>query len=197
MLRSYLDHTPRALPMTTPISLPHLVSCDISGSTIIHAPILRSIKAPSVRIPSSGPILNNIMPIIATSNPFPNLENLTLTWWNSEMALDQHGISILQTALSNLPLLNNLVLLRQSQFSSVFGLLKSYCPRLTRLTLNQCRFTPSECFGMVEARATSKIVSPLESLVVTALRDEGSFSEQDQSSFREILPEFIYTPPLA
>ncbi|KAG8949703.1 hypothetical protein FRC03_000269, partial [Tulasnella sp. 419] len=200
MLRSYLDHTPRALPMTTPISLPHLVSCDINGSLGIYVPILRHIKAPSVRIQCPGPILNSIIPVIATSNPFPNLESLTLTdqyWWHSEMALDMFEISILQAALSNLPLLNNLVLLRQSQISSVFGLLKSYCPHLTRLTLDQCRFTPSECCGMVEARATSKIVSPLESLVVTALRDEGSFSEQDQFSLRAILREFIYTPPLA
>ncbi|KAG8952077.1 hypothetical protein FRC03_012275 [Tulasnella sp. 419] len=205
MVRSFLDPTLRALPMTTPISLPHLVSCEVSRDekfrTSLHhyIPILRHIKAPSVRVLSSGPIVNTIIPVIATSNSFPNLESLTLvdkTRWNTETALDRYGLSTLQTASSNLPLLNNFVLQRQTQTTFLLQLLKTHVSRLTQLTLNECRFAPSECVGIVEARATSKFVLPLEHLVVTVLGNEGSFSEQDQSLLQAILPIFSYIAPL-
>ncbi|KAG8954345.1 hypothetical protein FRC03_011484 [Tulasnella sp. 419] len=205
VLRSSLDPTPRALTIPTPISLPHLVSCEINSNDMWwgvtsapYLPILKRIKAPSVRVLDSGPIVNSTIPIIATSNPFPNLEILTLidkSWWNTDTVFDQYGLSTLQSAFSNLPLLSSLVLLQQSQISYLFRILKATCPRLTHLTLERCKFLPSECIAMVEARASSQAMSSLKHLSVTGLANDRRFSEDDQLSLRAILPEFVYTPP--
>ncbi|KAG8916422.1 hypothetical protein FRC02_003952 [Tulasnella sp. 418] len=200
LLRSSLDPTPKSLPMTTPISLPHLVSCEVNTnekfrvSPHFYIPILQHIKAPSLRVLDSGPIVNSIIPILATSNPFPNLESLTLidkSWWNTETALNQYGLSTLQRAFSNLPLLNSLVLLHQPQTLYLLQILRTHCPLLTQLTLEECKFMPSECIAMVEARATSESILPLERLEVIALRNE-SFSEHDKSTLQSILLQFLY-----
>ncbi|KAG8916657.1 hypothetical protein FRC02_003678 [Tulasnella sp. 418] len=202
-LRRPLRSCSSSFSAPSPVSLPHLISLEVITNdnrhepTIYALPILESIHAPELEIIGSGGICSNIIPLIASSNPFPALKDLTLShqrWLDNEMGLDQIESLVTQLAFSNLPLLTSLTLKSQILTSQIIQILGNSFPRLITLSLSLCRFEPSGLIEMVKARTTPAILTKLEILKIKATAVV-TLSEKDQHTLHKTLPEFVYMPP--
>ncbi|KAG8928186.1 hypothetical protein FRC02_007262 [Tulasnella sp. 418] len=184
------------LSMTIPVQLPHLTSLKFLwgdalpeplGVTLpifdfIHAPRLRGINAPDID--------NSIIHALGSSNPFPGLQRLRLSYFSSPNYpdLDTFPPSVLNAAFSNLSALTDLSFSNQNVPTILFCILQDHCPHLINLDFHYCGFSAEECRGLVLGRLTSKILSPFHRLEIQM----SSLSKEDQLWLRSHVPEFIY-----
>ncbi|KAG8951217.1 hypothetical protein FRC03_012622 [Tulasnella sp. 419] len=186
-----------------PVSLPNLVKLDIGKSLhrILRTPfsytlsIWEHIHAPRLRSIDSSTFLNSMIPIIATSNPFPGLETLTFNLCPLSplgSTFSSYPSFQIQSAFANLSSLIDLAFNKQTLHDVIFQILGTHCPHLTDLTLEICQFEASDCIRMVEARGKSTAVSSIKHLRIYSLPERLSISIQDHQWFMANVPLFSY-----